>query len=78
MIVLNCFYKTFLCIIEAADMMFIMIFGVPGNRGPQLQSRMNWLVGLLGGGCAGAPHYAVDYPLLSTATVKLLSPLLWG
>lgn len=30
--------------------MFVMIFGVPGIRGPQLQSRMNWLVGLLGGG----------------------------
>lgn len=59
--------------------MFVMIFGVPGIRGPQLQSRMNWLVGLLGGvGGAGVPHYAVDYPLLSTATVKLLSPLLWG
>lgn len=38
----------------------------------------NELVGWLGGWRGDMPYYAVDYPLLSTATVKLLSPLLWG
>lgn len=45
-------------------------------RGPpfwQTRSRMNWLVGW-----GLMPYYAMDYPLLSTANVKLLSPLLWG
>lgn len=87
-------YFSTLVFVKAADVTSVEVFGSPNrlaltplrHRGPatwQSESRMNWLVGLVGGrGCARVcwrcPHYAVDYPLLSTATVTLLSPLLWG
>lgn len=70
-------FLIFYHIYYVAEKSGLTLLGPPGPPGSE--SRMNWLVG--GGvveGAAGVPHYAVDYPLLSSATVKLLSPLLWG
>lgn len=76
--VLNCFCKTFVYHRGSWHDVRNDIWG-PRHQGPStpVQNELvGWSVGGRGG--AGVPHYAVDYPLLSTATVKLLSPLLWG
>lgn len=74
--------------IEAADMMWRCLESELILRSDQaavdLADRVQnelvgwWRRGVGRGEGAGVPHYAADYPLLSTATVKLLSPLLWG